>query len=139
MTHLRLLLSALLLSALSACAADMDDPELDVAEVDRGYMVLYAPGPTGGGQDLVPDDKGQLILSNWYDTTFRYGWSQFRIYTHKSGVWTEAHVQTLCTDGNWVENRKENYVDPGYWMFVETKCPSPYSVSEAWVAVHLDY
>jgi hypothetical protein len=139
MTHLRLLLSALLLSALSACAADLDDPELDTAEVDRGSVALYAPGPSGGGQQSLQDDKGVLILNNWYDTTARHGHSQFRIYTRNSGVWTDAHVQTLCTDGNWVEGRKADFVDPGYWMFVDVDCPSPYSVSEAWVAVHLDY
>ncbi len=82
---------------------------------------------------------GVLILNNSYDETNRYGYSQFRIYTMDGGVWTEVHIQTLCTDGNWVEARNENYVDPHYWMFAEVSCPSPYSVSEAWASVGLDY
>jgi hypothetical protein len=67
------------------------------------------------------------------------GWAQFRIYTEESGVWAEPFIQALCTDGNWVDARGEQFVGPGSWMFLEADCPAPYSVSEAWVSIGLDY
>ena len=137
----RLLAAASLLVAgvlVSACAAE-EEAELGTAAVDRGSVALYAPGPSGGGSESLQDDKGVLILNNTYDETARHGHTQFRIYTRDGGVWTDVHVQTLCTDGNWVEGRSADFVDPHDWMFVDVDCPSPYSVSEAWAAVHLDY
>ncbi|HTE50207.1 MAG TPA: hypothetical protein VK698_04990 [Kofleriaceae bacterium] len=142
MTDLRLLTLSVLFVAsvlVGACAADQEEPELGIAEVDRGSVALYAPGPGGGGQQWLDDDKGVLILNNTYDSTERHGHSQFRIYTQEDGVWVDVHVQTLCTDGNWVEGWGSNYVDPHYWLFVDVDCPGPYSVSEAWASVHLDY
>jgi hypothetical protein len=142
MTDPRLLLSALLLPAsvaLSACAADEEDPELDVAAVDRGWVSVYAPGPSGSSEYSLPDYRGILLLHNYYFESANHGHTQFRIYTGNGGVWTDALVQTLCTDGNWVEAWNADFVSPSYWMFVDVDCPSPYSVSEAWVTVHLDY
>ncbi len=100
---------------------------------------MYAAGPTGGDDVTIPDDMGVLILRTSYDEFANHGNTHFRIYTHDGGVWTEVHLQALCTDGNWVEHRQEDYVDPGYWMFADVNCPGPYSVSEAWASVALDY
>lgn len=125
-------------SLLTACAAE-EDPELVTAAVDRGYRVLYAGGPNNGDQYNLPDEMGQLILVSRYDSTWNQGYAQFRIYTNDHGIWTEVHLQALCTDGNWIEVLQEDFVDPAHWMFADVTCPSPYSVSEAWASVRLDY
>lgn len=142
MTELRLLAAALLFAAsvlASACAAEQEEPELGTAEVDRGAVAMYAPGPMGGDDMTLDGDAGDMFMRTSYEDNPGRGHTHFRIYTWDGGVWLEVHLQTLCTDGNWVETRKEGYVRPNYWMFVDLDCPSPYSVSEAWASVALDY
>jgi hypothetical protein len=138
MIKMRLLVSVPLFAAMilsSACVTDGEEPELDTAEVDRGAIALYAPGPEGQGGQWF--EKGYLVLHTGYSEGA--GWAQFRIYTEESGVWAEPFIQSLCTDGNWVDARGEQFVGPGSWMFLEADCPAPYSVSEAWVSIGLDY
>lgn len=128
------LLGAMTLAA--GCVSGETEPELENAEVDRGTIVLWAPGPMGQGAQWF--DAGYVLLHTTYDSG-GFGRAQFRLYTEDRGVWAEPFIESLCTDGNWVTAGKEGYIEPAYWMFLEADCPSPYSVSEAWVSVKLDY
>jgi hypothetical protein len=146
MNKSRLLSSALVLSASivsAACSAVDEDPVLDVSEADRGSYEIYLSGPEESRQS-VPVEGTSIYLESSYRDLGGGPRGEVSMSSYREqgvSVWVDAYIDVLCTDGSWAYAGGGGWYlqYSGYLHMTDTSCQSPYSVSEAWGHIHIDY